>query len=143
MAGFIIVLEQFFTGNVPAVLYQCCQFFAFSGQRGCRILPSPRVQEREKSANSETYTHRFDTIVDCTWHPSLGLQLGVLLAGAIITEKIFSWPGIGLLLVEDGIGKRDYRVVQGCVLLISITYIVVNTLTDTIYRWLDPRIRVS
>jgi len=73
----------------------------------------------------------------------LGLQLGVLLAGAIITEKIFGWPGIGLLLVEDGIGKRDYRVVQGCVLLISVTYIVANTLTDTIYRWLDPRIRVS
>lgn len=73
----------------------------------------------------------------------LGLQLGVLLAGAIITEKIFSWPGIGLLLVEDGIGKRDYRVVQGCVLLISVTYIVANTLTDAVYRWLDPRIRVS
>lgn len=73
----------------------------------------------------------------------LGLQLGVLLAGAIITEKIFSWPGIGLLLVEDGIGKRDYRIVQGCVLLISVTYIVANTLTDTVYRWLDPRIRVS
>ncbi len=73
----------------------------------------------------------------------LGLQLGILLAGAIITEKIFGWPGLGLLLVEDGIGKRDYRVVQGCVLVISITYIVANTLTDMIYRWLDPRIRVS
>ncbi|MGI9068419.1 MAG: ABC transporter permease [Pyrinomonadaceae bacterium] len=73
----------------------------------------------------------------------LGLQLGVLLAGAIITEKIFGWPGLGLLLVEDGIGKRDYRVVQGCVLVISITYIIANMLTDMIYRWLDPRIRVS
>jgi len=73
----------------------------------------------------------------------LGLQLGVLLAGAIITEKIFSWPGLGLLLVEDGIGKRDYRVVQGCVLVISTTYIVANTLTDMAYRWLDPRIRVQ
>lgn len=73
----------------------------------------------------------------------LGLQLGILLAGAIITEKIFGWPGLGLLLVEDGIGKRDYRVVQGCVLVISMTYIVANTLTDMIYRWLDPRIRVS
>jgi peptide/nickel transport system permease protein len=73
----------------------------------------------------------------------LGLQLGILLAGAIITEKIFGWPGLGLLLVEDGIGKRDYRVVQGCVLVISITYIVANMLTDTLYRWLDPRIRVS
>jgi len=73
----------------------------------------------------------------------LGLQLGVLLAGAIITEKIFSWPGLGLLLVEDGIGKRDYRVVQGCVLVISVTYIFANSLTDMVYRWLDPRIRVS
>lgn len=73
----------------------------------------------------------------------LGLQLGVLLAGAIITEKIFGWPGLGLLLVEDGIGKRDYRVVQGCVLVISMTYIIANMLTDMIYRWLDPRIRVS
>jgi ABC-type dipeptide/oligopeptide/nickel transport system permease component len=73
----------------------------------------------------------------------LGLQLGILLAGAIITEKIFGWPGLGLLLVEDGIGKRDYRVVQGCVLVISMTYIVANTLTDVVYRWLDPRIRVS
>src|SRR2546426_2092006 len=73
----------------------------------------------------------------------LGLQLGILLAGAIITEKIFGWPGLGLLLVEDGIGKRDYRIVQGCVLAISTTYIVANTLTDMLYRWLDPRIRVS
>lgn len=73
----------------------------------------------------------------------LGLQLGILLAGAIITEKIFGWPGLGLLLVEDGIGKRDYRVVQGCVLVISMTYIVANMLTDAVYRWLDPRIRLS
>ncbi|MDQ1590989.1 MAG: peptide/nickel transport system permease protein [Pyrinomonadaceae bacterium] len=73
----------------------------------------------------------------------LGLQLGVLLAGAIITEKIFNWPGLGLLLIDDGIGKRDYRLVQGCVLVISVTYIFANTLTDIIYRWLDPRIRIQ
>jgi peptide/nickel transport system permease protein len=73
----------------------------------------------------------------------LGLQLGVLLAGAIITEKIFSWPGLGLLLLEDGIGKRDYRLVQGCVLVISITFILANSLTDFVYRKLDPRIRLS
>ena len=73
----------------------------------------------------------------------LGLQLGVLLAGAIITEKIFNWQGLGLLLLEDGIAKRDYRLVQGCVLVISVTYIVANTLTDMVYRWLDPRIRLS
>jgi ABC-type dipeptide/oligopeptide/nickel transport systems, permease components len=73
----------------------------------------------------------------------LGLQLGVLLAGAIITEKIFSWQGLGLLLLEDGIGKRDYRLVQGCVLVISVTYIIANSLTDFVYRRLDPRIRLS
>src|SRR3954462_14684759 len=73
----------------------------------------------------------------------LGLQLGVLLAGAIITEKIFNWQGLGLLLVDDGIEKRDYRLVQGCVLVISITYIVANSLTDFVYRRLDPRIRLS
>ncbi|MEO7673165.1 MAG: ABC transporter permease [Pyrinomonadaceae bacterium] len=72
----------------------------------------------------------------------LGLQLGVLLAGAIITEKIFSWQGLGLLLLEDGIAKRDYRLVQGCVLVISVTYIIANTLTDLVYRRLDPRIRL-
>jgi ABC-type dipeptide/oligopeptide/nickel transport system permease component len=73
----------------------------------------------------------------------LGLQLGVLLAGAIITENIFSWQGLGLLLLEDGIGKRDYRLVQGCVLVISVTYIIANSLTDFVYRRLDPRIRLS
>ena len=73
----------------------------------------------------------------------LGLQLGVLLAGAIITEKIFSWQGLGLLLLEDGIAKRDYRLVQGCVLVISVTYIVANSITDMVYRRLDPRIRLS
>jgi peptide/nickel transport system permease protein len=73
----------------------------------------------------------------------LGLQLGVLLAGAIITETIFSWPGLGLLLLKDGIGTRDYRLVQGCVLVISVTYILANSLTDWVYRWLDPRIRLS
>lgn len=73
----------------------------------------------------------------------LGLQLGVLLAGAIITEKIFNWQGLGLLLLDDGISKRDYRLVQGCVLVISITYILANLLTDLVYKRLDPRIRIS
>lgn len=73
----------------------------------------------------------------------LGLQLGVLLAGSIITEKIFSWQGLGLLLLEDGIAKLDYRLVQGCVLVISVTYIFANALTDFVYKRLDPRIRLS
>jgi peptide/nickel transport system permease protein len=72
----------------------------------------------------------------------LGLQLGVLLAGAIITEKIFNWQGLGSLLL-DGINTRDHRLVQGCVLVISVTYILANSLTDLVYRRLDPRIRLS
>ena len=70
----------------------------------------------------------------------LGLQLGALLAGAVITETVFSWPGIGSLLVES-IQKRDYPLVQGCVLLIATTYLVVNTSTDLLYNWIDPRTR--
>ncbi|MCI0529711.1 MAG: ABC transporter permease [Nitrospira sp.] len=71
----------------------------------------------------------------------LGLQLGGLLGGAVIVETVFSWPGVGQLMVE-AIHRRDYPVVQGCILLISFTYILVNTLTDLVYAWLDPRIRL-
>jgi peptide/nickel transport system permease protein len=72
----------------------------------------------------------------------IGLQFGVLLAGAIITEVIFSWPGIGRLTVE-AINSRDYPMVQGCILMIALTYIVANLLTDFAYRLLDPRIKVE
>ncbi|MGB5178345.1 MAG: nickel ABC transporter permease [Gammaproteobacteria bacterium] len=72
----------------------------------------------------------------------LGLQLGALLAGAVITETVFSWPGIGLLTIES-IQSRDYPVVQACVLLISVTYVIVNLLTDLAYAWIDPRIRLG
>lgn len=71
----------------------------------------------------------------------LGLQFGVLLAGAIITETIFSWPGLGRLVVQ-GIQSRDYPLVQGCILVISMTYVMVNLLTDLVYGWVDPRIRL-
>lgn len=72
----------------------------------------------------------------------IGLQFGVLLAGAIITETIFSWPGLGRLTV-DAINARDYPLVQGCILMIAVTYIVANLLTDLAYRLLDPRIKVE
>lgn len=72
----------------------------------------------------------------------LGLQLGVLLGGAVITETVFSWPGIGKLTI-DAIMKRDYPVLQACVLLISITYVIVNMVTDIVYAWIDPRIRLG
>jgi peptide/nickel transport system permease protein len=70
----------------------------------------------------------------------IGLQFGVVLTGAIITETIFAWPGIGRLLIQS-IGFRDYPMVQGCILLIAVTYVGVNLITDVVYGWLDPRIR--
>jgi peptide/nickel transport system permease protein len=70
----------------------------------------------------------------------VGLQFGALLAGAVITETVFTWPGIGRLLVES-IRARDYPVVQGSVLLIAVTFIVVNLVVDLIYGFIDPRIR--
>jgi peptide/nickel transport system permease protein len=70
----------------------------------------------------------------------LGLQFGALLAGAIVTEKIFSWPGIGRLTI-DAIGNRDYFLVEGCILAIGLTYVMVNLLTDLLYSVANPRIR--
>ena len=70
----------------------------------------------------------------------IGLQFGSVLTGAVITETIFAWPGIGRLLIQS-IGFRDYPLVQGCILLIAVTYVGVNLLTDLVYGILDPRIR--
>ena len=70
----------------------------------------------------------------------IGLQFGALLTGAVITETIFAWPGVGRLLIQS-IGFRDYPMVQGCVLLIALTYVSMNLLTDLVYGWLDPRVR--
>lgn len=70
----------------------------------------------------------------------IGLQFGAVLTGAVITETVFAWPGIGRLLIQS-IGFRDYPLVQGCILLIAITYVAVNLLTDLVYGVLDPRIR--
>ena len=70
----------------------------------------------------------------------LGLQFGAVLTGAVITETIFAWPGIGRLLIQS-IGFRDYPLVQGCILLIALTYVGVNLATDMVYGVLDPRIR--
>ncbi len=70
----------------------------------------------------------------------IGLQFGALLAGAIVTETIFSWPGIGRLTVQ-AISNRDYYLVQGCILAIGLTYVAVNFLTDLLYSAVNPRIR--
>jgi len=72
----------------------------------------------------------------------VGLQLGSLLAGAVITETVFGWEGVGRLLVES-IEKRDYPITQACVLVIALTYVLVNLMTDWSYSRLDPRVRLS
>ena len=69
-----------------------------------------------------------------------GLEIGALLSGAIITESIFDWPGLGTLLLE-GIYGRDFPLVQGCILVIAVGYVLVNLATDLAYGWIDPRIR--
>jgi ABC-type dipeptide/oligopeptide/nickel transport system permease component len=91
--------------------------------------------------------HRLQAIVRHAFRNSLipvvtlvGLQFGAVLTGAVITETIFAWPGIGRLLIQS-IGFRDYPLVQGCILLIAVTYVGVNLLTDLLYGVLDPRIR--
>jgi peptide/nickel transport system permease protein len=70
----------------------------------------------------------------------LGLQLGVVLTGTVITETIFAWPGVGRLLIQAIYG-RDYPLVQGCILFIAVTYVAMNLLVDVTYAWLDPRVR--
>ena len=70
----------------------------------------------------------------------IGLQLGAVLTGTIITETIFAWPGVGRLLIQ-AISFRDYPLVQGCILFIAVTYVTMNLIVDLAYGWLDPRIR--
>jgi ABC-type dipeptide/oligopeptide/nickel transport system permease component len=72
----------------------------------------------------------------------IGLQFGTLLAGAIVTETIFSWPGIGRLAVQ-AIGARDYPLLQGCILFIAVSYVLVNLLTDAVQALVDPRVRLG
>lgn len=72
----------------------------------------------------------------------IGLQIGTLLTGAVVTEKIFNWPGLGSLMLES-ISQRDFAQVQGCVLFIAATYVLVNLLTDVVYHLVDPRLRAQ
>lgn len=72
----------------------------------------------------------------------IGLQLGVLLGGAVITEQVFAWPGIGTLLI-NGINARDYPMVQACILLIALIFVIVNLFVDLTYSLIDPRIRYN
>jgi peptide/nickel transport system permease protein len=70
----------------------------------------------------------------------VGVQAGYLLGGAVLTETVFAWPGVGTLMVQ-GILARDFPLVQGCVLVVALSFVVINLAVDLLYAWLDPRIR--
>ncbi len=70
----------------------------------------------------------------------VGVQAGYLLGGAVLTETVFAWPGVGTLMVQ-GILARDFPLVQGCVLVVALSFVLVNLAVDLLYAWLDPRIR--
>jgi peptide/nickel transport system permease protein len=72
----------------------------------------------------------------------VGLEVGSLLGGAIITEQVFSWPGVGRLTIE-AITNRDYPLVQATVLFLAVVFVVVNLVVDVLYAFLDPRVRLS
>ena len=72
----------------------------------------------------------------------IGLELGVLLGGTVVTEVIFAWPGVGFLVI-DAINNQDYPIVQAAVTLLATIFVFINLLVDLIYAWLDPRIAYS
>ena len=84
--------------------------------------------------------------MDCTAIPPivtvLGLQIGHILGGAVIVENIFSWPGIGALFI-DAVNAKDLPMIEGCVLLITFGYAIVNVIVDIIYACIDPRVRYT
>jgi peptide/nickel transport system permease protein len=115
--------------------------------RMTRATMLEELREQYVQAARARGVSRFRAIVRHAFRNSLipvvtlvGLQFGAVLTGAVITETIFAWPGIGRLLIQS-IGFRDYPLVQGCILLIALTYVGVNLITDLIYGVLDPRIR--
>src|SRR5687768_11408045 len=115
--------------------------------RMTRATMLEELREQYVQAARARGVSRFRAIVRHAFRNSLipvvtlvGLQFGAVLTGAVITETIFAWPGIGRLLIQS-IGFRDYPLVQGCILLIALTYVAVNLATDMLYGVLDPRIR--
>lgn len=104
--------------------------------RGCYVLAArARGASRARAVLRHAVRNSLIPIVTV-----LGLQAGSILTGAVITETVFAWPGIGRLLIQS-ISFRDYPLVQGCVLLIAVTYVTVNVIVDVLYSVLDPRVR--
>ncbi|MCU7845856.1 MAG: ABC transporter permease [Candidatus Thiodiazotropha sp. (ex Monitilora ramsayi)] len=122
--GFAAILARMIRSSLLEVLGE--DYVRTARAKG---LDEPRVMWRHAMRNA--------------WLPVvtlIGLQMGALLGGAVVTEVVFDWPGIGSLMI-DAIHKRDYPVVQGCVLFVSLTYVLINTLTDIVYGLVDPRIQ--
>jgi peptide/nickel transport system permease protein len=115
-----------------------------------RLVRSSMLEELAedyvRTARSKGLTERLVIIKHCLKNALIpiitivGLETGYLIGGAVIIEQVFALPGLGRLLL-DGIGERDYAVVQGVVLFIALNFVVVNLITDLAYAWVDPRIR--
>jgi peptide/nickel transport system permease protein len=133
MAGMSI--PNFWLGPLLAIVFAVeLGWLPVSGRGGVEHLVLPAV-----SLVHAVIVHAFrNSLIPVV--TILGLQFGAVLTGAVITETIFAWPGIGRLLIQS-IGFRDYPLVQGCILLIAVTYVAVNLITDLAYGVLDPRIR--
>lgn len=135
------------TAILPAVALSLSQLAIYT-----RLVRADMITTLQEnfvlSARAKGLTNRFILFRHALRPSSLslitvvGLSIGVLLGGTVVIEKIFALPGIGGLLI-DSIGQRDYLVVQGVVLLIATSYVVINTVVDLIYAMVDPRIRVS
>jgi peptide/nickel transport system permease protein len=135
------------TAILPAVALSLSQLAIYT-----RLVRADMITTLQEnfvlSARAKGLTNRFILFRHALRPSSLslitvvGLNIGILLGGTVVIEKIFALPGIGGLLI-DSIGQRDYLVVQGVVLLIATSYVVINTVVDLVYAMVDPRIRVS
>jgi hypothetical protein len=110
------------------------------GASACRRLRPHRTEQRPQR-NAALIRHGLRNALTPVI-TLLGLEAGGLLTGSIITEVIFSWPGLGCLMI-NAIGNRDYPLVEGCVLTFALSYVVVNAISDVVYSVVDPRIRLQ
>jgi len=126
---------------VPRWLRFLPAWFAGRCWRSCRATTCGTARAKGLSMSAVLFRHAFrNALIPII--TILGLQFGTLLAGTIVTETIFSWPGIGRLTVQ-AISSRDYPLLQGCILVIALSYVIVNLLTDMLYSVIDPRVRLS
>lgn len=137
-------------GGVNHLILPAITLAAFSTARIARLVRSQMLDELSKdyinTARAKGLSERIVVYLHALKNASslavtvIGLQMGHLLGGAVITETIFAWPGLGRLLVQS-IHNRDYPVIQAAVLVIAVTFVFINLIVDIMYTYLDPRIR--